>query len=74
MSWREDTVPACRCSAHPLHTDKRRWMVPIREERDFVVWECRRCTEIAHVPTIQVRVLPRGRDQARYRLAAKARQ
>lgn len=29
-----------------------------------VVWCCQRCTEIAKVPTIQVRVLPRGKEMA----------
>ena len=43
-------------------------MKVVREEPDFVVWCCQRCTEIAGVAAIQVRVLPRGRARGRYAL------
>lgn len=68
MAFREDIVPECRSTAHPAHTDRRRWMKMVREEADFVVWCCQRCTEIAGVPAIQVRMLPRGQARARYTL------
>lgn len=66
MAFTEDKVPACRCSAHPAHADKRRWMKVVREEADYVVWCCQRCTEISRVPTIQVQFTPRGRAKAQY--------
>jgi hypothetical protein len=64
----EDRIPECRSSAHPLHTNKRQWMVVIREDREFVVWCCRRCSEITHSYAIQVQVLPPGQERARYML------
>lgn len=66
--FKEDVVPACRCTAHPLHEDKRKWMKVVKITESHVVWCCQRCTEIAKVPTIQVRVLPRGKDMARMAL------
>jgi hypothetical protein len=49
-------------------------MEVMREEQDYIVYCCRRCTEIAHVPTVQVRVLPRGRARARYALGEQQKQ
>ena len=70
----EDRIPACRCTAHPLHEDRRKYMFVVREEPEYVVWGCQRCSEISHVPTVQVRVLPRGKERARYTLGVgKAR-
>ena len=66
MAFAEDRIPACRCTAHPMHEDRRRYMVVVREERDYVVWCCRRCTEISHVSTIQVQILAYGKARARY--------
>jgi len=66
MAFTEDTVPACRCSAHPAHEDKRKYMKVVKEDADHVVWACMRCTEISKVPTIQVRVLARGKAKADY--------
>jgi hypothetical protein len=64
--WREDVVPPCRSSAHPLHTDRRQWMEVIKEDAEYVVWCCRRCSEITGNAAIQVRVLPRGQARAAY--------
>jgi hypothetical protein len=41
-------------------------MKVMREDGEHVVWCCTLCTEIAKVPTIQVRVMPRGKAMADY--------
>ena len=76
MAFLEDIVPECRSSAHPPHTDKRRWMKPVRETDTYVVWTCQRCSEIAHSAAIQVRMMPKGwrRAQWRNRLAEQEKQ
>lgn len=66
MTFTEDKVPACRCTAHPSHESKRRWMKVVKEEPDYVVWCCQRCTEISKVPTIQVQFTLRGKAAADY--------
>lgn len=68
MSFREDIVPECRSTAHPPHTDRRRWMKVVREEPDYVVWCCQRCTEITKVYAIQVQILPRGKARGLHAL------
>ena len=72
--FREDIVPACRCTEHPLHEDRRKYMFVVSEGQEFVVWACQRCTEISHVPTIQVQALARGKARARYQLRRQRQQ
>lgn len=74
MAFREDTVPECRSSAHPAHTDRRRWMYVVKQDADFVVWCCQRCTEITGVYAIQVQILPRGRERGRRALGTEEAQ
>lgn len=71
MAFSEDKIPACRCTAHPSGEDKRKWMKVVKTTDDHVVWCCTRCTEIAKVPTIQVFVLPKGKEKAQYLAAAE---
>lgn len=68
-----DDIPACACSAHPRGDDLRKYMVAVEETPDHVVWCCRRCTEIAHTPVIQVRTLRRGREKAQHAIAEQRR-
>lgn len=70
----EDIIPECRCSVHPSHTDKRKWMRVVKEEAEYVVWCCERCTEISHIPTVQVQMLPRGWQRARWANRIKERE
>lgn len=65
----EDKVPECRCSAHPAHEDKRKYMKPYQDGDERVVWVCWRCTEISKVPTIQVQLLPKGKAKAQFGIA-----
>ena len=67
-------IPACACTAHPRGEDKRKYMHAVEETPNYVVWCCRRCTEITHTAVIQVRTLKRGRDEARHRIAEQRRQ
>lgn len=68
MAFREDIVPECRSTAHPAHTDRRRWMTVVRQERDYVSWCCQRCTEITGVYAIQVQILEYGRKRGLHAL------
>jgi len=70
----EDKVPACRCTAHPPHEDKKKYMYVAKEESDYVVWCCKRCTEISKVPTIQVSYLPKGVAKAAFHNAEYTRE
>jgi hypothetical protein len=67
-------IPACACTAHPHGEDKRKYMHAVEETPNYVVWCCRRCTEITHTAVIQVRTLKRGREQAQHAIAQQRRQ
>jgi hypothetical protein len=70
----DDTIPECRCTAHPAGTDKKRWMIVAECTSDVVVFCCKRCSEITHTAVIQVRTLGNTRDRARYKAAEERRQ
>ena len=61
-------MPPCACTAHDL-ADRRSHMFVAEETAEFVVFCCRRCTEITRTPVIQVRTLDRAKRRARHERA-----
>lgn len=64
--------PACVCSLHPPHEDRRKYMF-VAECSDVVVFCCRRCSEIARDAVIQVRTLKHARDKAKWKVEQQRR-
>jgi hypothetical protein len=69
-----DSIPACVCSIHPKGEDRSKYMFVAECTSQFVVFCCRRCSEISHEAVIQVRTLRSARDKARYEVAQQRRQ
>jgi hypothetical protein len=61
-----DETPACVCTAHPVGEDRRKWMVIAECTSEFVVFCCRRCSEITKVAVIQVQTFGNLRKKAVY--------
>ena len=61
----QSDMPPCVCTAHPSGTNRREWMFVAEENTEFVVFCCRRCSEITRTPVIQVRTLDRLQGRVR---------
>ena len=68
-----DQMPACVCDAHPAGDDRKKYMYVAEERPEFVVFACKRCTEITRTPVIQVRSLS-NRDMAQHQVKHQRKQ
>lgn len=59
-------IPECRCTAHPHGEDRTRWMFVAECTPEFVVFCCKRCSEIMRSAVIQVRTLGNTRERAKW--------
>jgi hypothetical protein len=66
--------PPCACSIHPGGEDRRKYMFVAECSQDYVVFCCKRCSEIAREAVIQVRALKHARDKAQYEIEQQRRQ
>lgn len=62
----QSEYPPCACSIHPSGEDKRKYMYVAECTQEFVVFCCKRCSEMARTAVIQVRTLKSTRDKAKY--------
>jgi hypothetical protein len=66
-----DEMPACRCTAHPAGDDRKKYMVIAECTSDFVVFCCKRCSEITKVAVIQVQTFGNLKKKAQYEAMQK---
>jgi hypothetical protein len=68
------SIPPCACAGHPRGEDRTKYMFVAECTNQFVVFCCKRCSEIIHEAVIQVVMLKHARDKAKYEIEQQRRQ